>query len=185
MTSRIIALSLALLGSIQTGLAQAATPSNGPTLMLASTPEPHLFRVELHNPGSHDLILDLGITLANGTKQYPNALEFAITNSNGRILHLVPIDDLTMIGGRVDPLIAAAFGSNVFIPDQSREVPFPAGERLEAAPFAWPLHAAGGVHRSSGSDDRSQPRRERHRTHALLGWKGYFRSSCVHFDLGA
>lgn len=106
MTSRIIALSLVLLGSIQTGLAQAAaTSSNGPTLMLASTPEPHLFRVELHNPGSHDLVLDLGITLANGAKQYPNAIEFALTTSDGRILHLVPIDDLAMVGGRVDPLI--------------------------------------------------------------------------------
>lgn len=106
MTSRIIAFSLVLLGSIQTGLAQApATSSNGPTLMLASTPEAHLFRVELHNPGSHDLVFDLGITLANGAKQYPNAIEYAIKTPDGRILHLVPIDDLAMIGGRVDPLI--------------------------------------------------------------------------------
>jgi hypothetical protein len=106
MTSRIIALSLVLLGSIQTGLAQAAaTSSNGPTLMLTSTPEPHLFRVELHNSGTQDLVLDLGMALANGAKQYPNAIEFALTTSDGRILHLVPVNDLGMIGGRVDPLI--------------------------------------------------------------------------------
>jgi hypothetical protein len=105
MTSRIIALTLVFVGSIQTSLSQAATSSNGPTLLLASTPEPHLFRVELHNPGSHDLVLNLGTTLANGTKQRPNAIEFTLTTSDGRNLHLVPIDDLSMIGGRVDPLI--------------------------------------------------------------------------------
>lgn len=106
MTFRMIVFSLVLLGSIRTGLAQAAaTSSNGPTLLLASTPEQHLFRVELHNPGSHDLILDLGTTLANGAKQYLNAIEYAITTSDGRILHLVPIDEFAMIGGRVDPLI--------------------------------------------------------------------------------
>lgn len=106
MTSRIVAFSLIMIGSIQTGLSQAATASsNGPTLSLASTPEPHQFRVELHNSGSHDLILDLGTTLANGAKQYPNAVEYALTTPDGRILHLVPVDDLAMIGGRVDPLI--------------------------------------------------------------------------------
>lgn len=106
MTSWMTVFSLVLLGSIQTCLAQAvATSSNGPTLTLVSTPEPHLFRVELHNPCSHDLVLDLGIALANGAKQYPNAIKYALATPDGRTLHLVPIDELAGIGGRVDPLI--------------------------------------------------------------------------------
>ncbi len=187
MTSRIIALSLVLLGSIQTGLAQAsATSMNGPTLILASTPEPHLFRVELHNPGSHDLVLDLGMALANGAKQYPNAIEFALTTSDGRILHLVPINDLAMIGGRVDPLICAVPPSGAtfsFLVNLEKYFP-PQAKDWKLHLFAWLPHAAGGVHRSNDSDDRSQPRRERYRTHALLGRKSCFHSSCVHFDLG-
>lgn len=105
MTSRIIALLLALLGSVRTGLAQIPDAlSVGPTLLLTSTGTPTLFRVELRNPNTQDLVLNLGFELSNGRKQYVNAVEYTLTVPDGRVLHLAPVEPAA-IGGRVDPLI--------------------------------------------------------------------------------
>jgi hypothetical protein len=78
--------------------------SIAPTLLLASTGTPALFRVEIHNPDNQDLTLNLGIELANGTRQYPNAMSFKLTTPDGRILHLEPVGP-HIIAGRVDPMI--------------------------------------------------------------------------------
>jgi hypothetical protein len=42
------------------------------------------FRVELQNAGEDDLILNLGITLANGRKQYPKDIVLLLTDSQGK-----------------------------------------------------------------------------------------------------
>lgn len=105
MTSRIIAFLLVLLGWIQPGLAQASAASSvDPTLLLTSTPNRNLFRVELRNPGTQDLVLSVGIALANGAKQYPNAIDFTLTTPDGQVLHLESMEP-GFIAGRVDPLI--------------------------------------------------------------------------------
>jgi hypothetical protein len=44
------------------------------------------FRVEIQNVGSNDLLLKLGGMLANGRKQYPNALSLLITNPEGKTI---------------------------------------------------------------------------------------------------
>lgn len=62
------------------------------------------FRVELHNAGDQALILNLGMMLANGRKQYANAIHLSLTDAKGKTLPL----DLTgpaIVSGRVDPLI--------------------------------------------------------------------------------
>ena len=44
------------------------------------------FRVEIRNVGSNDLLLKLGGMLANGQRQYPNALSLLITNPTGETI---------------------------------------------------------------------------------------------------
>jgi hypothetical protein len=129
---------LVLFGSIHPGLAQALDVSSVDlTLLLASTPAPTLFRVELRNTGTRDRVLNLGIELANGAKQYPNAVDYTLSTPDGQVLHLEPIEP-AFIAGRVDPLI----------------VPLPAGATFSflidlekyAAPKEkiWKVHLAPG-----------------------------------------
>ena len=76
-----------------------------PALLLTSAGTPALFRVEMRNPGNQDdLVLNLGIELANGAKQYLNAVKYTLTTPDGRVLHLESMEP-GIIAGRVDPLI--------------------------------------------------------------------------------
>jgi hypothetical protein len=75
-----------------------------PALLLTSTGTPALFRLEMRNPGNQDLVLNLGIELANGAKQYPDAVSYTLTTPDGRALHLESMEP-GFIAGRVDPMI--------------------------------------------------------------------------------
>jgi hypothetical protein len=86
-------------------------------LTLIPTSIPTQFRAELHNPGTTDLVLNLGIVLANGAKQYVDRVRFTLTMPGGKVFHLDPAGP-AFIAGRLDPLI----------------VPLPAG-----ATFSFPI----------------------------------------------
>jgi hypothetical protein len=58
----------------------------------------------MRNPGNQDLVLNLGIELANGAKQYPDAVSYTLTTPDGRALHLESMEP-GFIAGRVDPMI--------------------------------------------------------------------------------
>ena len=62
------------------------------------------FRVELQNAGKRDLTLNLGIALANGKKQYPDALVLLITDPEGKARQFDLIGPAG-VAGRLDPLI--------------------------------------------------------------------------------
>jgi hypothetical protein len=62
------------------------------------------FRMELHNVGEHDLILNLGFTLSNGRMQYPNALVLTIIDPQGKARQFDLIGPAA-VAGRMDPLI--------------------------------------------------------------------------------
>jgi hypothetical protein len=62
------------------------------------------FRIELHNAGETDLILNLGSMLANGRKQYPDAIVLVLTDSQGKSEKL-ELQGPAGVAGRVDPLI--------------------------------------------------------------------------------
>ena len=62
------------------------------------------FNVELRNTGEDDLILNLGIMLANGRKQYPKAIVLLITDSEGKS-RLFDLRGPGAVGGRMDPLL--------------------------------------------------------------------------------
>ncbi|HET9364087.1 MAG TPA: hypothetical protein VFP71_03770 [Candidatus Angelobacter sp.] len=74
------------------------------------------FRVELRNAGKNDLILNLGIMLANGRKQYPNAIVLVLTDQDGKLRRL-ELRDPAVIAGRMDPLIVPLpVGSSYYLP---------------------------------------------------------------------
>jgi hypothetical protein len=78
---------------------------------------PPKFRVELRNIGDHDLILNLGIMLANGRRQYADAIVLTIVDPQGKTRQFA-LKGPGMIAGRVDPLIvplpvASAFSISV------------------------------------------------------------------------
>jgi hypothetical protein len=63
------------------------------------------FRIEFRNVGESDLVLNLGVMLANGRRQYPSAVILTLTDTQGKSRRL----DLRVpapISGRVDPLVA-------------------------------------------------------------------------------
>jgi hypothetical protein len=74
------------------------------------------FRVELRNAGENDLILNLGSMLANGKKQYPDAVVLTLTDSQGKSQRLV-LQGPFYVVGRVDPLVLPIpVGSTFSIP---------------------------------------------------------------------
>jgi len=106
------------MGLAQAGFAQASDSQPEPLdLTLVATPTPTQFLVELHNPGRGDLVLNVGIALANGSKQYPDRVLFTLAMPDGKVRHLEPPEP-GFIAGRLDPLI----------------VPLPAG-----ATFSFPI----------------------------------------------
>lgn len=61
-------------------------------------------RVELRNAGENDLILNLGMMLANGKKQYPNAVALTLTDAQGKSRRL-DLREPWYIAGRLHPLV--------------------------------------------------------------------------------
>lgn len=62
------------------------------------------FRVEFRNAGESDLILNLGTMLANGKKQYPNAIVLTLVDARGKSRRL-DLREPWFVAGRVDPLV--------------------------------------------------------------------------------
>lgn len=71
------------------------------------------FRVELRNGGDHDLILNLGLMLANGRSQYPNAIALTIIDSQGKSRQF-ELKGPWYIAGRMDPLIVPLPAGSAF-----------------------------------------------------------------------
>lgn len=62
------------------------------------------FRVELRNAAQKDLLLNLGIMLANGKAQYPNAVILILTDAHGKSRRL-DLREPGFIAGRMDPFV--------------------------------------------------------------------------------
>jgi len=90
-------------------VAQSAVSVNGIQIVLsqetpgASSKTPR-FKLEFRNVGQNDLILNLGMMLANGRRQYPTAVILNITDAQGvhRRFDLIGPGG---IAGRVDPFV--------------------------------------------------------------------------------
>jgi hypothetical protein len=74
------------------------------------------FRVEFRNVGEDDLVLNVGLTLANGRKQYPNAVMLRLKDSQGES-RLLNLREPALVAGRLDPLVVVLpVGSAFSIP---------------------------------------------------------------------
>jgi hypothetical protein len=62
------------------------------------------FMVELRNAGEDDLVLNLGFMLANGRKQYPDAIVLTLRDAHGKSWPFHLREPFT-INGRVDPFV--------------------------------------------------------------------------------
>jgi hypothetical protein len=62
------------------------------------------FRVELRNAGENDLVLNLGIMLANGKRQYPSAVFLTLTDAQAKSRRLDLLGPAG-IAGRSDPFV--------------------------------------------------------------------------------
>jgi hypothetical protein len=63
------------------------------------------FRVELRNSGDHDLVLNIGVMLANGKRQYPTGIQLLLTDEKGS--RAVTLKGPALLAGRVDPFVLA------------------------------------------------------------------------------
>lgn len=70
----------------------------------AGEPKVPKFRVELQNAGEDDLVLNLGLTLANGRRQYPKDIILILTDSQGKARRF-DLRGPAHVAGRMDPLI--------------------------------------------------------------------------------
>jgi hypothetical protein len=65
---------------------------------------PPKLRVELRNTGKNDLILNLGMMLAKGRKQYAKAIVLILTDSEGKS-RTFDLREPAIVAGRVDPMV--------------------------------------------------------------------------------
>jgi hypothetical protein len=74
------------------------------------------FRVEFLNSGDTDYMLNLGVMLGNGKKQYPRSVVLNLTDSRGKSRRFDLIEP-TFVAGRVDLLIVPlAVGASFSVP---------------------------------------------------------------------
>lgn len=102
--------------------------AGGVRLCLASTPATGVLSVEIRNDGSTDAMVDIGVMLANGTHQYPNAITLSLQDTGAAAVEGTSLDPAG-VAGRLDPLL----------------VPLPAGASIRV-----PLRLARYVFRAAG-----------------------------------
>jgi hypothetical protein len=61
--------------------------------------------LEIRNTGPENAVLNLGIMLANGERQYPTAVTVVLTDQKGKQHRAELAEPSGTIGGRIDPLI--------------------------------------------------------------------------------
>jgi hypothetical protein len=71
------------------------------------------FRVQLLNSGDSDFVLNLGLMLANGDKQYPRAVVLIVTDGAGKSWQFELIEP-AHIFGRADPLLVPLSAGSIF-----------------------------------------------------------------------
>ncbi|MGD1082855.1 MAG: hypothetical protein ABR881_31455 [Candidatus Sulfotelmatobacter sp.] len=99
--------------------------------------------LEVRNTGPNDTVLNLGIMLANGSRQYPAAITLVLTDAEGKGHRAELAEPPGVIGGRLDPFI----------------VPLPSGASLKL-----PLHISKCFWYASGQLEDFEPDPKKHYT---------------------
>lgn len=76
----------------------------GLQLCISPGPQAAGATLEVKNTGPDDAVLNLGILLGNGSRQYPTAIRLLLTDGKGR-QHYAELAVPGIIGGRVDPFV--------------------------------------------------------------------------------
>jgi hypothetical protein len=76
----------------------------GIALCLSRSASSDSLTLEIENEGARDAVLDIGVALANGTRQYPTAVHLILTDSGG-VTHRAELAEPAVVGGRLDPLV--------------------------------------------------------------------------------
>ena len=93
------------LGQQQSGTAgTCGVPVAGIALCLSRSAAPGGATLEVQNTGPKDAVLNLGIMLANGARQYPTAITLMVTDAEGRQYH-GELAEPAAVAGRLDPFI--------------------------------------------------------------------------------
>jgi hypothetical protein len=101
----LVFLTASAFGQQPTSTRQCGTPVGGVALCLSRSAEPGGVTLELRNTGPKDAVLNLGIMLANGARQYPTAITLMLTDAEGKEHHAELAEPAGVIGGRLDPFI--------------------------------------------------------------------------------
>jgi hypothetical protein len=117
-------------------------PVAGIALCLSRSSEPGAM-LEVRNTGPQDAVLNLGIMLANGARQYPTATTLVLTDAEGKEHHAELAEPAGVISGRLDPFI----------------VPLPGGASLKL-----PLHISKCLWDASGQLEDFEPDPNKHYT---------------------
>jgi hypothetical protein len=140
------------------------------------------FQLELRNTTDHDLVLNLGVMLANGASQYPNAVVFRLTCPDGKQLPLQMIQP-AFIAGRLDPMVVPLPRDATFIlPINLLDYWAVEGKKvsqLDLLPGSYSLRAI-----FTGTDFPGQAANLDMKGIALMPyWKGTLESSDLAFEL--
>jgi hypothetical protein len=88
--------------------------------------------LEVRNTGPKDAVLNLGIMLANGARQYPTAITLVLTDAEGKEHHAELAEPLGLISGRLDAFVVPLpSGASLKLPLQISKCIWYASGQLE------------------------------------------------------
>lgn len=114
---------------------RCGTVVDGVTLCLSRSAEPGSVTLEVRNAGAKDAVLNLGIMLANGARQYPSAITLTLSDARGKV-HEAVLAGPAIIAGRLDPLIVPLpHGASLRLPlDLTKYLLYAPGQLEDLAP---------------------------------------------------
>jgi hypothetical protein len=117
----------------QNTVKQCGTPVHGIVLCLSPF-EQGMATLEIRNIGDEDAVLDLGIMLANGARQYANAITLTMRDAAGQEYQGV-LAEPAIVSGRLDPfIISLPKGANIRLPLQMSKYAMSTGGQLTDPP---------------------------------------------------
>lgn len=107
----------------------------GIALCLSPSAQSGRVTLELRNTGPKDAILNLGIMLANGARQYPSAISLTLTDATGKV-HQGVLAEPVIVAGRLDPFIVPLpNGASLILPlDLTKYALYTSGQIEELRP---------------------------------------------------
>ncbi len=118
---RFSALCAVAIALINTQISNAQGPSSPSELQAAFRVLPNdtscpTFEVELSNIGNHDLVLNLGMMLGNGRRQYADAIHLVLRDTQNSI-EVLDLKGPPVVAGRVDPFVVPLpKGARIILP---------------------------------------------------------------------